>query len=132
MIYEVAFFVASDGKLHLSNGDVFARGLESSTDQPKDGNLSSFLFHGWPNPAQGGQEIKGPKGEIWKRIFIDDFVLKVVKSWECAFTQKAERYLHRHFKDYRQKGEWFRLPREQVEILLNIPNLDGFISDNKK
>jgi len=58
--------------------------------------------------------------------------MKVLKSWESAFAQKAERYLHKHFKDYRQKGEWFRLSSEQVEILLNILNLDEFISQSGK
>jgi hypothetical protein len=58
--------------------------------------------------------------------------MKVLKSWESAFAQKAERYLHRHFKDCRQKGEWFRLSSEQVQILLNILNLDEFISRSSK
>jgi hypothetical protein len=54
--------------------------------------------------------------------------MKVLKSWESAFAQKAERYLHTHFKEHRQKGEWFRLTSDQVETLLGISNLDEFVS----
>jgi Meiotically up-regulated gene 113 len=56
------------------------------------------------------------------------FELKVVKVWKSKFPHKAERHLHKRFKSYRMKGEWFRLPSNEIETLLQIANLDELLS----
>jgi hypothetical protein len=55
------------------------------------------------------------------------FELKVIKIWETAFPKKAEKHLHTYLKSHHVRGEWFRLPNNEVESLLQITNLDELL-----
>ena len=59
--------------------------------------------------------------------------LEIINFWKIRNYTYFENLLHKHYKQYRVHGEWFQLPREEVNLLFKIRNIEEAIrnkSDN--
>lgn len=46
--------------------------------------------------------------------------LSLIAEFETKYNQKLESVLHRRYKQYHIKGEWFNLPLDEVHKFLSI------------
>lgn len=54
------------------------------------------------------------------------YKLKLLKAWESNEPLVDEECLHAQFESYRVRGEWFKLPKEELEKLLSLDTLESF------
>jgi Meiotically up-regulated gene 113 len=50
--------------------------------------------------------------------------LRLLKVWSCADAVRSERKLHKRFKEFRQHGEWFALPANVLEDLIQSEEIE--------
>lgn len=55
------------------------------------------------------------------------FPIKLLKSWMCTDARSLEELLHSKYAKYRQSGEWFHLPDDELTTLLSVEALDDFV-----
>jgi hypothetical protein len=46
--------------------------------------------------------------------------ISLLKEWQPQDAQRCEKLLHARFRKYRLSGEWFSLPKEEVEWLTSL------------
>lgn len=52
------------------------------------------------------------------------FLVTIVKAIQTSNMSLVEGFLHKKFRMYRERGEWFQLPAEAVDWLMKFDGLD--------
>jgi Meiotically up-regulated gene 113 len=53
------------------------------------------------------------------------FEMELLKKWRCKRPDIIEARLHERFKEFRVRGEWFKLSADIIQSLLNLPDLNA-------
>ena len=51
------------------------------------------------------------------------FPLKLLASWPCKDAKNTERRLHKLFRQFHLRGEWFKVPEDLLAVVITLKDI---------